>query len=83
MAGTLPLTTDKHDVTVTPDNEIPLLAVTMEHAETVMFTVLSADMASNVAVASSPPLTVDVTPPVIEGFRYKISVILPFNEEFK
>ena len=71
MAGSLPLTADKHDVTVTSDTQIPLLAVTMEHAETVIFTVTSADMAGNVAVVSSPPLTIDITPPVVEGFRFE------------
>ena len=70
MAGSLPLTADKHDVTMTTDNQIPLLAVTMDHADTVIFTVTSADLAGNIAVASSPPLTIDITPPLIKDFRY-------------
>ena len=58
--------------TLTDESEIPLLAVTMSHAETSVFTVVALDRAGNVAVGSPSPLTVDTTPPQITGFRYMV-----------
>ena len=70
MSGSVPLSFNKHKPTLTAESEIPLLAVTMSHAETSVFTVVALDRAGNVAVGSPPPLTVDRTPPQITNFRF-------------
>ena len=69
MAGNLPSHDNIHAATETTDNQIPMLAVTLDHGQTVMFTVESRDEAGNIAVASPPPLTIDITPPIVEGFK--------------
>ena len=70
MSGSVPLSFNKHEPTLTEESEIPLLALTMSHAETSVFTVVALDRAGNVAVDSPPPLTVDLTAPEITNFRF-------------
>ena len=69
MAGTLPLEDDKYPATLSTDRQIPIRAVTMEAGETIIFSVIATDLAGNVREAVAPALTVDVTEPLIEGFR--------------
>ena len=77
MSGSVQLSFNKHKPTITEESEIPLLALTMSHAETSVFTVVALDRAGNVAVGSPPPLTVDRTPPEIANFRllFKIQLV--------
>ena len=69
MAGTLPLQDDKHTSTLSTDRQIPIRAVTMEAGETIIFSVIATDLAGNIREAVAPALTVDVTEPVVEGFK--------------
>lgn len=69
MAGWTPYSSNKHPETSVMDSQIPFLAVTMQPAETVIFTIHATDFAGNQRTLISPTLTIDTTPPVIEGLH--------------
>ena len=44
-----------------------MLSVSMENGQTLLFSVQATDFAGNKATMVSPPLTIDITPPVVSG----------------
>ena len=68
MAGSLPHAGDKHPEANSLDNQIPFLAISMQDGETILFSLEATDMAGNKAQLVTPPLTIDVDPPVVSDF---------------
>ena len=81
MAGSHPYHDDFANETYSDNGKVPLGDVSMNHGNTVFFTITSIDSASNVARSISPSLTVDTTPPDLQrdlSCTKFISHIYPF-----
>ncbi len=63
----LPLSVNATVLNVFYSFQIPLNAISMSPGQTLLFTVQAEDFAGNRITVTSPPLTIDTTPPLISG----------------
>ena len=70
MVGSGPREADIHaGETVVLPTAVPLGEITLEDKDTLWLTVIACDYVPNCHTYVSAPLTIDTTPPIVEGFR--------------